>query len=460
MVQVIKQFNQAANVSKSLIRKALDSSTGIGGALIPQHLEEVITNTIVRLSPELAMVSTKFDQQKLHEFNRLSSLPEAGGAMGEGATTPTRRAAYSRDNVTLKVIRRKGSVTNFLQDASGKFIDAAAAEMENHLLAHAFDLSTYMLYGNAEANPYEFSGLDQFITTNRINEAVGGKVPTNLNFLDNMIDANQERQGSHHRNAFVMSPQMLSKVSQLLTNVRLTQGLSGGGLSTVEVPGGWRMNAYRDIPIIVSSACRPKATMSAVTPTAAGTGTGTLSDGTYHFMVAPITYNGEELACVDAPITLSGGGTAQKILLSFTAYAGAIGYKIYYGTSATNHTLIRQVAAFTYDASGTITGYNNAISMLSVAADTTVPTARQADKPLVATGGIAPETIFFWDLDEYQGLGKLAYTNTGGSRFNGLVSVEPLAKVDDEMPFLVKTYAALVPSFEATSVMYRGLRVS
>lgn len=459
MFEMIRQFNKSTQQNQSLIRKALDSSTGVGGALVPQHLEEVITNTIVRLSPEMAMVTPKFDQQKLHEFNKLTTLPAAGGAMGEGAVTPARRSTFQRSNVTLKVIRRKGSVTNFLQDASGKYIDAAAAEMENHLLAHAYDLTTYMLYGNAEANPYEFSGLDHLITTNRVNNARGGAVPTSLNFLDDLIDANEERQGGMHRRAFVMSPQMLSKISQLLTNVRLNQGLSGGGLSQVNIPGGWRMNAYRDIPIIVSSACRPKVQMGTITATSPSTSAGSLSDGTYNFCVAPITYNGEELASANVAITLSGGGSTQNIKLAFTAIDGALSYKIYYGTSATNHTLIEQQSAFTFDANGTITGNNVEITLGSVAATANIPTAQRADVPLVATGGIAPESVFFWDLDEFQGIGRLAYTNTAGSRFNGLVSVEPLAKTDDEMPFLIKTYAALVPSFEATCGMVRNVRV-
>lgn len=46
-----------------------------------------------------------------------------------------------------------------------------------------------------------------------------------------------------------------------------------------------------------------------------------------------------------------------------------------------------------------------------------------------------------------------------GNRVDGLVSIKPLAETDDYVPFLVKTYGALVPSFEATSVWYTGLRV-
>jgi hypothetical protein len=82
------------------------------------------------------------------------------------------------------------------------------------------------------------------------------------------------------------------------------------------------------------------------------------------------------------------------------------------------------------------------------------------DVPIVATGGIFPETVMLWDLDKYQGLGKLPYTNSGGDRFQGLVTMVPLAVTDDNLPFLIRTYAALCPSFEVTSVMSKGWRTA
>ena len=88
-----------------------------------------------------------------------------------------------------------------------------------------------------------------------------------------------------------------------------------------------------------------------------------------------------------------------------------------------------------------------------------VATANQADVPLTATGGIAPETVFLWDMDEFQGMGRLPYTNQGGSQFNGLVTIEDLARTDDFLPFLIKSYCALADCYEATCSINRGLRV-
>ncbi|MBD3278026.1 MAG: hypothetical protein GF388_06990 [Candidatus Aegiribacteria sp.] len=455
---LLDQFNRLGDVRKSLIQKALDSATGTGEALIPEKLEEIITNTVVRLAPEIAVIKPEYDAQKFHEYNQLTSLPSAGGAMGEGATTPTRNAQYARKSVELKVVRRKGSVTNFLQDTSRNYIDASAAEMENHMQAHVYDLITYILFGNANGDGYTFDGLDYLVSTNRFNEAVGGSVPTSLNFLDDMIDLSNEKQGSQHDRVFVMSPRMLSKVSQLLTNVRLTQGLSAGGMSQVEVNGGWRLNAYRDIPIIESGSTRPQGTMGSITLADSGSG-GAITDATYYFRVSYVGWNGESLASAENSISTT---NADDITVSWSAETGAMFYKIYCATSSGSEKLVRVISAFNYDASGTISSDVTEYVFTSDpdSSDDSVTTAMESDVPLVSTGGVPPEYLMLWDLDKYQGLGKFPYTNAGGSRFRGLVTAEDLAKTDDFLPFLIKTYGALCPSFEETSVVWRGYRVA
>lgn len=124
-LDLVSMYNKfSAGDNESLIRKAITSATNVGEALIPQSLEKEITNTIIRLSPELALVQMKKIAGKYHEFNRLITLPSANSAMGENATTPTTQSATQRTGVYLKVIRRKGAVTNFLQDTSGKKVAA------------------------------------------------------------------------------------------------------------------------------------------------------------------------------------------------------------------------------------------------------------------------------------------------------------------------------------------------
>jgi len=477
---LIGQFNQLGGVRKTLIRKALDSAVGAGSTpaspLIAQKLEKIITNTVVRLSPELAVIQSEYDAQKYHEFNRLTALPAANGYMGESGTTPTRNSTYARDNVEMKVLRRKGAVTNFLQDSSKGYIDAAAAEMENHLQAHAYDMIAGLEWGNKAANKYAFDGLDSIVSTNRKNEAQGGAVPSSLGFLDDMIDVNLEYQGGNHKKVLLMSPKMQSLVSRLLTNVRLNQG-TAGGLTPVEIEGGWRLSAYRDIPILPVSGMAPRGKMGALTPATATSG-GTIAADTYQFRVAYVDYNGESEASDRASQATT--GSASTLTLAWAAVPGAFYYKVYAfkGTSGINEKLVAVIPAQTYDSAGTFVadvtgcvfttnpGAANPTLTLSATGGVlagptaSVPAGMQNDLPLVSTGGVKPETVILWDLDKYQGLGKVPYTNSGGDRFQGLVTMVPLAVTDDNLPFLIRSYMALCPSFEATSAIHRGLRVA
>lgn len=483
-------YNYEKGAVKSLVQKALlTGQTNVGEGLIPQHLEKLITNTIVRLAPEIAVISPKYDAQKYHEFNRLTSLPAGGGMIGEAGTTPTLRSTYARTGRILKVLRRKGAVTNFLQDASKNYVDAAAVEMENHVQAHVYDMVTEIMYGNDAADALMWPGLDTFIATNRTNQVRGGVVPSDLGFLDDMIDSNIVRQGANHRRVFIMSPQMLSKVSRLLTNVRLNQGLAAGGMSTVDIPGGWRLQAYRDIPIVQSTQCRPTAAAAAAnTFTVAGSGSGLGGASTIYTQISYVDWGGESLASAEGSQALS---TADTVTLIFPSVASAFLYKIYIGNTASGGSGTEKlkciIPATLYDANGTPqdkvisvqfstnpAAANPTVSQMNGFAvgatatlggvvptiASTVSTAQQNDLPLIATGGVNPEVVFFWDLDEIQGLGKFAYTNSAGSRFNGLVTLEPLAKTDDNLPFMVKTYGTMIDSWEATSSLQRGLRVN
>lgn len=473
MKGLIDQYNALGAQRKSLIQKALTSQAGSGEALIPEKLEKIITNTVVRLSPEMAVIQPEFDNQKLHSFNRLTKLPRAGGFMGEGATTPTSQGSYERASVELKILRRKGAVTNFLQDSSKKFIDASTAEMENHLQAHVYDIINAVKFGNAGSNKYAFDGLDKIIKTNRVNEARGGVVPTDLSFLDNMIDSNIRKNGAGHSKVLMMSPEMQSLVSRLLTNVRLMQG-NAGTLGHVEINGGWRLATYRDIPIL------PVADMGGNqvaigTVTLDKTGAGTVPAGDYFFQVSAITLDGETLASTEVTDTLA--DSAHSVKLQWTAVENASYYKIYASKTTGTEKLVAVIPACTYDGIGTyvsdVTGVefttdpsvkNPTLKLVASGTFTdpaitnSVTDAMANDLPLVATGGVAPETVMLWDLDKYQGLGKVPYTNAGGDKFGGLVTMTPLAITDDNIPFMVKSYLALCDAFEATSFMHRGLR--
>jgi hypothetical protein len=488
MYPMAKQYNKFAKMNRSIIQKALTSASGIGEAHIPQNLEKLYTDTVIRLSPELALVTAKKISGKVHEFNRVTERPSRGGANGENSTVTASNSKTVRDSVSMKVIKRKGKVTYFLADTSEEFLDVAAFEMEQHLQAHVLDLIYYMLYGNKDSRTYvngavdtvanaEFDGIEKMISTNKQNIASGSAVPTTLKFLDDMIDQSNRKGGARHVRAFGMSPEMLSLVSRLLTNVRLNQDY-GTGLTQVDISGGWRLNAYRNIPIIETTSTRPVEKMSSVVTTDGVNTGGSLSNGSYYVYVAPVTYEGEQEACTEEAVTLSGGTATQRIRISLDAphktasgISNALSYRIYAGTTTgvSNCPLVKIVSAFMYDSDlsaldATVDANNNGVGtnyiyLNSLTPDSSVPASMQGHKPFIAVGSIVPESVYLWDTDPIQGLGKMPYANTAGDQFNGLVTTKRLAEIEDYIHFLVKSYCAITPAYEATSCWVRGLRI-
>lgn len=458
-MNTLQRFRQQNKVigNTSLIAKSLSSDPNVGGALVPEKLEEIVTNTVVRLVPELQLPTLQFDNQKTHEFNRLIKIPGAGSAMGEGATTPTRNSQTKRASVQLKIMRRKGSITGFLIEASAKYMDAVAYETETAVQAFGNDIRTYLIWGNADADEYTIDGLDKFIATNRVTLTTG-KVQTNLKALDNLIDKSNRKQGNAHKRVFLMSPELNSQLTSLYTNVRDNRPANREQTNiTGSIDAGFRFETYRGIPIIETTGTRPVAQMTAVAVGSAGAG-GAIADDEYFFVVAPVTWDGEQAGSPEVSETTV---NADTITLSFSAFEDALYYKVYAGltTGQGNLVLVKEVSAFTYDANGTITGNNTSVVFGAVPAfDESVPVHMRADQYLLWDNGKPEEVLYFWDLDEYQGLGKVAYTNGDGSRFRNLISYEPLAKTDDFEPFLLKTYMALVDSFEATSGLIRNIK--
>jgi hypothetical protein len=449
---------------KRLLQKALTTGAISGGPLVAENLETVITNQLIRLVPELSLPEYKYDPQTVHSYNTITALPVAGSAMGEGSQTPTYQSAMARQTAALMVMKRKGSVTGYLRAAAKKNYDAVEVEIENHLQSFGFDFASYLLYGSHGADQYAFNGLDTYIATNRIQCAVGGVVPTNFSYLDALIDASNRRKAQQHRRAFIMSPEILTKFNQMYTSVRDNRDASRG-IDAVEIDGGWRIQTYRHIPILESSQTRPQGQMTAVVATHSGGG-GTIPNATRYFQVAPVTWDGEQIASPETSDTTS---SSDVQTLTFNTYPNALFYKIYESETTGIETLKKIVSAFTYNGNGTILtgavpGVPFTVTWTGVNPTTrdvlSTTTAQATDTPFNYTASIPPETIFLWDLDPYQGMGKVAYTNEDGNRLDGLATIIPLAKTDDTDDFLVKAYATLVGTFEPTCGMIRGLRVA
>jgi hypothetical protein len=462
--QVLNTFNTMYRQTQNqdLLRKSLTSAAGQGEALIPQQLEKVITNTIIRLVPELSIPTIQGGTSKFWEFNRLTAIPKAGSAMGEASVTPTRNSSFGRFFEQMKIMKRKGAVTGFLQATSRSYTNASTQEYEAHLQSFGYDLRTYLFFGNAGADQYTFTGLDKFVSSNRFNLTGAAKIPVSLDILDQMIDANTRAGGQNHRKVFLMSPELLSAFSQLWTQVRDNRSANREGSGTTDiqdgVSGGYRLQSYRGVPILETTATRPLVQMGVVTLGAAGAGAA-IPDATYYFRVAPVTWDGEQGASTASnSITTTGNDT---ITLSFTPVENAIYYKVYAATTDGGEKLVNEVSAFTYDSNGTVTGDTSSIVFSSdptVPDSNVVPSSMQDDLPLEYSATSPDEYLALWDIDEIQGLGTFGYTNENGTDMQGLITHMEIARTDDNFPFLMKSYSGLIPSFEKTSSIVRGIK--
>ena len=473
----LKQFNELMKNNQVNLEKAL--STANASALIPEYLDKVITNILQRLTPEFSLFVLKKIASNVYNYNRLTALPAIGGAMGETGTTPASQSTYARKTVTVKEVRRIGEVTDFLADSSQDVIDAVAEEIQNQLLAHCHDIAHYAIWGNEFANIYEFSGLDFYVgeltTTNHYNRVIKaryGYTPTDTSTLDAMIDYSNRKGGNQHARVMLMSPELASLYSRLITNVRDNRQVTTGEMKQITINGGWRMWAYRDVPIIETSAVTPIRQLGTVTPTVAGAGSGLGGAATIYVKVAEVTKDGEQLASEEISQAL---GTADTFTLTWDAPTNSdvYEYRIYMSTSTNTETLKKIIPGKLYT-SGAVSGdvvtvtfsSNPAVVDPTVSAPasfagivTTVPAHMRDDIPYEQeTDHAVPETVFLWDLSDTQGLGQVVYVNTKGSQFNGLVTSESLAKTDFFTRFGLRSTLAMVPKYEGTSYIIRGLR--
>ena len=461
-MKFLNAFNQVYGKPRnSLIQKALTSATGSGEALIREQLEKIITNTAVRLSPLIQMLDVKYKKGKFSEFNRLNSLPSPGSAMGESATTPERSAAYGRISIQKKIMRRKAGVTDFLSDTADDDFDAIGQEIEHQIRAKAYDLEHYCMYGNGVSNVYEHDGFEAMVSTQYTDQ----NAVLSVSMLNDMLDATRRRQNAEHRLGFLMSPELNSKLSELQTNVRIST--PSKDIAEIDsIAAGIRLDHYRKVPIIETSAMRPNPAdtgnvIGTITPTTATTG-GTVAADTYFFSVAPVTYDGVQLASAEATQVTT--GTTSTVTLTWAAVANALQYRIYAGstTGLSNHKLVKVISAFQYDGQGTITGdtLSHLFTTDPYTAGAEVPVHMQNNVPLELVGGVPPEMVMLIDFDRYQGIGGYDYTNPSGSEIGGLISVKPLAQTDAKLQFLLTTEGCLLPAFEATSAISRRVRTA
>lgn len=424
-----------------IIRKLLDSTAG--SHLFPEQMSRVLSELVFKLNPILAKIRGTQIAGDSYKHNQRTAIPSVSTISGENATTVSASSTYNRVTTDLKIMKAKGGVTGFQKAASRAYIDSYKTELQGSLTKLSYDMENMVLNGDATADSYQFDGVENLLPT-------AGKVDNygavDLTLLDNMIDYMITKGGRGDDIGFFMSTAMVSAVTRKMT------ATLHAPVEKVMIEGGFRFETYRGIPLIETSFLAPLATMTDFTSVAAAAG-GALPDGVYYYRVAAVTSEGETIANTSDTATCGAGN--NTIDLTWPAYTDALNYKIFrsaVGGSAGDETLLDTIAARTYDADGNVTG------SVTTYSDATASTADGVTKPLSeAVAGNPDESIMLLDFTKNKGL-EMVYTNENANQVNNLVTFMELARTEDKMEYLLKSYLALILRNENLGIRARNVR--
>lgn len=428
---------------KSELRKALTASSASGTALIPEDLEPMIRANLLQLSPLTRMVPLVTADGNIHRVVRRTAHNSAAWVEGEMTTPSYSQSTYSRRSVEVKIARTHGQASDFMVSSARSFTDVLADEIESATegLADLFEFLT--IYGYSDdltfgaGDAYQYSGLYPWLledaeSTNVVD--LDGTIT--LTTLDTMIDTvTSYRNLRDMQWLFLMSNSMKSKISALQTLIRREA-------AAIEFEGGFRMESYRDIPILPTGFTKPTDTPLALTSaTVAGSGGGfVLGDGLYRYKIASITLYGEQESGAMQSDTVT-TATHDTVDLVWTADANAKLYAIYRTLAGEAddddlYDLIDVIAAKTYGGTGDVTGNVGTYSDDG----STTPMANVHPQ---ATG---METIFLVGLGQRQGLSRPVLMPSIGEPMDSLVHYVPLVETTDSVQFRLKSYhTAQVP---------------
>lgn len=431
------------------LRKALLQSTGDGVALIPQDLNPMLVEYLGRLSPLYNLIPTKQAEGRTHEYTARVALPSAWFE-GEITTPSPVSSGYQRKGVQLKILRISGGVSGFQQAASRRFIDALETEITGSMEGFANALEWSTIYGDADADAYQYSGIDTFLRNDPVAQKsvdnggnfldVNGVV--DLSVLDAMVDvAHATRNADRDMKVFIMSQQMISKVSGLQTRVNRE-------VPMVEFEGGFRVATYRGIPVLPTSYVRPSSVTTSPTVSAAAAAGGALPTATYYYRIASVTDLGEQVVGTSA--SAASASTNNTINLTWTADPNAKLYKIYRGDSASNTALLDVIAAKTYNGEGAVSGNVTSYS------DTGAKTPNTAIRPL----GAGEEQIMLVNVNRDRGVHYVGMLSPLGEPVNTFVSYIPLATRKSAFEYMIEAFMALIVPNPSLHVIARRAKIS
>jgi hypothetical protein len=327
----------------SELREALTAAGA--SAFLPKIIDPLLLEYQRRYSPLVrALPMVKWDSD-VYYWNQRNVVAN-GGFVADGGAVPVSNSTYVQSSFQIKHLQVVGAVTGYSQEVTRQVIgDLRQSEIEGSIRGLYWDVETGINWGNSAstlngARP-QFDGLDTQVATfsgagqNSLDK--GGNTLTTA-FLDELIDMVESNAAMPVFDStwmIVCSPTAVSKIAQLLQNQQRFN-------DKVEIAPGLIVDTYRNIPLVKTTFLSPRGYGMGTVTGGAGTGslpgglsslTGSLSNATYKYVVAPvIARQGEILPCLE--VSQATGGANGYVTLSFTVPTGLDGsqpilYKVY-----------------------------------------------------------------------------------------------------------------------------------
>ena len=217
------------------LKKALNVA-GAGAILQQPQIDRVLAEIIERNNPLRQNLPRRPGSGSAYIHNARTARGSA--AFVDDTDEPTEQeGTYVQKSFTYKTILQRGKVTRRLQKQGKTLLDIEAEEIESALQSVRDKEEQALIVGDASTNPKEFSGLRKLVPAGQQVSAGANGGPLTLKLLDEAID-----KVIGNPNMLLMTKAMHRKLNSLLqAQQRFTE--------TVEVKGGFRLQAYQGVPI-------------------------------------------------------------------------------------------------------------------------------------------------------------------------------------------------------------------
>jgi len=426
----------------SELQEALTAASAVT-PLTQKQISPLLLEYQRRYSPLLASIPAKQWGSTQYYFNRRVSRPDSGGVV-DGGARPIGNSSYEQASFNIRLYQAVGAVTGFAQTVTRDLVgDLRQLEIDGTVQSMLWSVENSFIWGHdgATANGlYPIcSGMDYLVSnyspgsgSNAYTNALDINGNFQLKHLDELMDLVESNAampvGSEYM--YMMSPRMVSNVSQTLTNQQRFMG-------EIEVAAGLIVPTYRGVPLVKSSFLSPRSIQMGAVTTATATSGGTLAAATYYYNVSAVIARYGETQ-VAAEVSQTTTGSASTVTLSFSTptntpdNAPPILYKVYRSTSTGNETLVGVVDAFDTTGVAVTSIIDTGTNLLTNSSGNTGPAAYQGTNAGAKPRGAGAEEVFLVPRDE--NFFVRPYT-----RDMQVIPLAPTTTSPDVLPFAVVT---------------------